>query len=106
MTTRRTFRRGEHLPPVLRSASQRRELVISLAVVAVLQVAIAAALCVAALQTYRMSRQGVPYIPGEIARVVPVFTLLGAVIAIFAATRTLRRLRAVQRSPIASEADP
>ena len=68
MTTRRTFRRGQRLPTVLRSNSQRRELVISLVIVAVLQVAIAAALIVSALQTYRMWRQGVPYIPGEIAR--------------------------------------
>ena len=105
MTTRRTFRRGQRLPTELRSASQRRELVISLAVVAVLQVAIAVALGVAAFQTYRMSRQGVPYIPGEIARVVPVFTLLGGLMAVFAASRTLRRIRAVQRSPLASDPD-
>lgn len=103
MTTRRTFRRGQRLPTVLRSAGQRRELLISLVIVAVLQVAIAAALIVSSLQTYRMWRQGVPYIPGEIARAVPVFILLGALIAVFAATRTLRRARAIQRAPIAPE---
>ena len=104
MTTRGTFRRGQRLPTVLGSESQRRELVVSLAIVTVLQVAIAAALVVSALQTYRMWRQGVPYIPGEIARVVPVFILLGALIAVFAATRTLRRVRAIQRAPIAPAA--
>ena len=105
MTTRRTFRRGQRLPTVLRSDSQRRELVISLAVVALLQLAIAVALGAAAFQTYRMSRQGVPYIPGEIARAVPVFTLLGAALAAFAALRTLRRVRAIRRAPLASDAD-
>jgi len=34
-----------------------------------------------------------------------VFIVMGAVIAIFAAIRTLRRVRAVQRSPIDSQAD-
>jgi len=105
MTTRHTFRRGQRHPTVLRSDSQRRELVISLSVVAVLQGAIAVALVVSALQTYRMWRQSVPYIPGQIARVVPVFIVMGAVIAIFAAIRTLRRVRAVQRSPIDSQPD-
>lgn len=105
MMTRRSFRRGEHHPTVLRTESQRRELVISLAVVALLQLAIAGALVVAALQTYRLSRQGVPYIPGEIARVVPVFTLLGALIAVFVASRTLRRIRGIRRAPITSDAD-
>lgn len=105
MTTRRTFRRGQRVPTLLASESQRRELVVSLAIVAVLQVAIAAALVVSALQTYRMWRQGVPYIPGEIARVVPVFIALGAAIAIFAALRTLRRIRGVRRSSLASDAD-
>jgi hypothetical protein len=104
MTTRGTFRRGQRLPTVLGNESQRRELVVSLAIVAALQVALAAALVVSALQTYRMWRQGVPYIPGEIARVVPVFILLGALIAVFAATRTLRRVRAIQRAPIAPAA--
>jgi hypothetical protein len=103
MTTRRTFRRGERLPTDLRSESQRRELVISLSIVAVLQVAIAAALVVAALQTYRMWRQGVSYIPGEIARVVPVFILLGALIALFVSVRTVRRIRAIRRTEITSE---
>jgi hypothetical protein len=100
MTKSRGFRRGQRLPTVLRSDSQRRELVVSLAIVALLQAAIAAALVVSALQTYRMWRQGVPYIPGEIARVVPVFILLGALVAVFAAARTTRRLRAVQHAPL------
>lgn len=105
MTTRQTYRRGQRHPTVLRSDSQRRELVISLSVVAVLQGAIALALVVSALQTYRMWRQSVPYIPGQIARVVPVFIVLGAVIATFAALRTLRRIRDIRRSPVASDAD-
>jgi len=105
MTTRRTFRRGQRLQTVLRSDAQRRELVISLSVVAILQLAIAAALVISALQTYRMWRQGVPYLGGEIARVVPVFIVLGAVIAMFAALRTLRRIRDIRRSPVASDAD-
>jgi cell division protein FtsX len=51
-----------------------------------------------------MWRQGVSYIPGEIARVVPVFILLGALIATFAALRTVRRIRDIRRSPLASDA--
>ena len=105
MTTRHTFRRGQRHPAVLRSDSQRRELVISLSVVAVLQGAIAVALVVSTLQTYRMWRQSVPYIPGQIARAVPVFIVMGAVIATFAALRTLRRIRDIRRSPLASDAD-
>ena len=105
MTTRRSFRRGQGHPTILRSESQRRELVISLAVVAILQVAIAVALVISALQTYRMWRQGVPYIPGQIARTVPVFIVLGAVIATFVAVRTIRRIRDIQRRPLESDAD-
>ncbi len=104
MTKRRTFRRGQRLPTVLRTDGQRRELVVSLAVVAVLQVAIAAALVVASLQTYRMWRQGVPYIPAEIARVVPAFALLGAVTAVFASVRTVRRIHALRRMEITPDA--
>jgi len=105
MTTRHTFRRGQRRPTVLRSDSQRRELVVSLSVVAVLQGAIAVALVVSALQTYRMWRQSVPYMPGQIARAVPVFIVLGAGIAIFAALRTLRRIRAIRRAPVAADTD-
>lgn len=105
MTTRRRVRRGNILPGAFRSARERRELVISHAIVLALQLAIAAALVVSALQTYSMWRQGVPYIPGEIARTVPVFLLLGAMMALFVASRSLRRLRTLQRTPVDATPD-
>lgn len=93
MTKRRSTRRGPGLPVTPRTGRERRELVVSFAIVAALQLAIAVALVVSALQTYRMWRQGVRYIPVEIARAVPVSLFVGALMALFAASRSVRRLR-------------
>ncbi|HKW13117.1 MAG TPA: hypothetical protein VJS69_01385 [Candidatus Krumholzibacteria bacterium] len=104
MTGRRSLHRRPGLPPAVRNTRERRELLISFGVVAALQLAIAVALTVSALQTYRMWRQGIPYIPGEVARAVPLFLVLGALAAVFAASRSLRRVRSIRQLPV--EADP
>ena len=106
MTGRRSFRRRPGLPPAVRSARERRELLISYGVVAALQLAIGAALTVSSLQTYRMWRQGIPYIPAEVARAVPLFLLLGALAAVFAASRSVRRVQAIRHLPVETGLEP
>ena len=100
MTPRRSIRQRSLPPAVPRSARERRELVVSFSIVAVLQLGIAVALGVSALQTYQMWHEGVPYIPRDVARVVPASFVAGALIALFAASRSLRRVRTIQRTPI------
>ena len=101
----RRFQRRESLPPAYRSARERRERVISLALVAGLQAAITVALVVASFQTYRMWRQGIAYVPGGIARAVPVSFGMGAIIAALATLRSLTRLRSAGRVPVDSGRD-
>lgn len=100
MTRRRSTRQGPGLPATPKTRRERRELLASFAIVAGLQLAIAVALVVCALQTYRMWHHGVPYIPREIARVVPVSLFLGALMALFAAGRSVRRLRTALHTPV------
>jgi uncharacterized protein (DUF983 family) len=102
MTTRRRLGLASRPPATLRSAREQRELMVSFSIVAVLQVAIAAALIVCAHQTYRMWQQGIAYIPENIARVVPASLVAGALIALFAASRSVRRVRSIQRATIES----
>ena len=64
MRSRRMRRGRDALPTVLRSVRERREYVASFGLVAGLQLAIAVALAISAVQTYRMWRQGVAYLPG------------------------------------------
>ena len=100
MTDRHRLGRGTLTPSTLRSERERRELTISFSIVAALQVAIAGALAICALQTYRMWKQGVSYLPGDVARSVPVFLLLGCLLALFAASRSMRRVRSIRRTPV------
>lgn len=92
--------RRQLLPRTVRSPGERREYLISFGLVALLQAGIAASLAVCAAQTYRMWRQGVAYLPSDIARVVPVLLLAGAAIAIVGTLRTLGRIRTVRRIPL------
>jgi len=100
MTRRRSIRRRSLLPATPRSTRERRELVVSFSIVALLQLGITVALVVSALQTYQMWREGVPYIPRDVARVVPASFLLGALLALFATSRSLRRVWTIHRAPI------
>ena len=102
MNTPRSFRSTKAVPPTIRNPRERRELLVSVSIVLALQLAIAAALLVAAFQTYRMWRHGVSYIPPAVARNVPLFFLLGVVIALFAASRSMRRARSIARASIES----
>ena len=101
MTNRRRFGSGTLTPSTLRSVRERRELVVSFSIVAALQVDIAGALAICGLQTYRMWHQGVAYLPGDVARTVPVFLLLGSLFALFAASRSIRRVRSIRGTPVA-----
>ena len=100
MTRRGLRRRSGALPSVLRSERERREYLIALGVVAVLQLAIAVSLAVSAAQTYRMWRQDVPYVPAEAQRMIPAALALGAAIALFGALRSLGRVRSMRRMPV------
>jgi hypothetical protein len=106
MTRRRDHRHRPGLPDTVRTPRERRELLVSHAIVAALQLGIAGALAVAAFQTYHMWRQGVPYIPGEIARMIPVFLALGAAGAMMAATRSIGRVRTILRLPLETPPEP
>ena len=68
--------------------------------IAVLQLAIALSLAVGAVQTYRMWQQSVPYLPGEVQRVVPIAFLVGAAIALAAGLRSVARMRSIRQLPI------
>jgi len=92
-------RRGQILPASVRSVEERRELLVAFGIVFALQLAIAVALGVSGLKTYRMWRQGVSYLPREIVRTVPVAFAGGAAIALFAALRTMARIRAIAGLP-------
>lgn len=99
--TRRGLRRRSGTPPsVLRSERERREYLIALGLVAVLQLAIAVSLAVSAAQTYRMWRQNVPYLPADAQRMIPAALALGAAIAFLAAIRSLGRVRSMRRMPV------
>jgi hypothetical protein len=100
MTPRRTFRRRVLLPSTVRNVRERRELVLSIGLVAGLQLAIAVTLAVSAVQTYHMWRQHVPYIPRDVARAVPAFFSMGAVVSFLVALRSLGRVRTLQRTPV------
>jgi hypothetical protein len=106
MRTRRSYHPRPGLPASVRTTRERQELLVSHGIVAVLQLGIAVALAVAAAQTYRMWRHGVPYIPASIARMVPVFLLLGVVMALLAASRSLRRVRTIHRLPLEAPREP
>ena len=100
MTRRAVRARRQMLPRTLRSSAERREYLVAFGLVALLQGAIAGALLVCAVQTYRMWRSQVPYVPEAVGRMVPLALLLGALIAVAATLRSLRHLRAVRRIPI------
>ena len=100
MTRRSVRAQRQMLPQTLRSPAERREYLVSFGLVALLQGAIAGALLVCALQTYRMWRSEVPYVPEPVGRVVPVALLLGALMAVAATLRSLRRIRTVRRIPV------
>jgi len=102
MTARRARGRRLPAPVTVRTLREKRELAVSYSIVAILQAAIAVTLAVAAAQTYRMWRQGLPYAPREVARTVPAFLVVGGVFAALLAGRTLRRARIVLRTPIDS----
>jgi hypothetical protein len=106
MTGRRSLQRRPGLPAFVRSPRERQELLVAHGIVAALQVAISVALAVSALQTYRMWRQGIPYLPGEIARTVPLFLSLGVLIALFAASRSLQRVRVIRQLPLEAPPEP
>jgi hypothetical protein len=78
---------------------------VSFSIVAVLQVAIAASLIVCALQTYHIRQQGVAFLTEPVARVVPLALVLGALMALFSAGRSLRRVQSVRRATIDSPPD-
>ena len=103
---RRLSRTGRHLARVYRSPGERREHLLAAGLVAGLQAAIAVTLGVCAAQTYRMWRQGVAYVPPEVARVVPVALALGAALATLATLRSLRTLRAIHRTPLETGQPP
>jgi predicted lysophospholipase L1 biosynthesis ABC-type transport system permease subunit len=100
MTRRSVRARRQMLPATLRSPAERREYLVAFGLVAVLQGAIGVALGVCALQTYRMWRNEVPYLPEPVGRVVPVALLLGAGLALAATLRTARTMRTVRRIPM------
>jgi predicted exporter len=106
MSGRRSLQRRPGLPAFVRSPRERQELLVAHGIVAALQLAIAAALAVSALQTYRMWRQGIPYIPGEIARTVPLFLSVGMLLALFAASRSVLRVRAIRQLPLEAPPEP
>jgi hypothetical protein len=106
MRRRRPIRPRSGLPDAVRSERERRELLVSHGIVALLQLGIAIALAVAAVQTYHMWRQDVPYIPREVARAVPWFLFLGTAMATLAAGRALRRVRVIQRLPLEAPPEP
>jgi hypothetical protein len=106
MARRRPHQPRSGFPDVVRSVRERQELLVSHGLVAVLQLGITGTLVVAALQTYRMWRQGVPYLPQATARMVPVLLSLGAAIAMLAATRSVRRVRTIQRLPLQPPPEP
>ena len=80
--------------------SPNTRIVLSIGLISVLQLAIAASLVVGAVQTYRMWRQSVPYLPGEVQRVVPVALLVGAMIALGAGLRSAAQMRSIRRLPV------
>lgn len=102
MSRRALAGRRQMMPRALRNSSERREYLVAFGMVAVLQGAIAVSLGVCALQTYRMWQHDVPYVPGEIGRVVPVLLGVGAVIALAGTLRSLGRIRALRRIPLDS----
>ena len=105
--SRRLPRARRHLPPrSYRSPGERREHLLSAGLVAGLQAAIVVALAVCAGQTYRMWRQGVAYLPAEIARLVPILLGLGAAVATAATLRSLRAARGIQRTPVETGRPP
>ena len=106
MRRRPPLRPRSGLPEGVRSLRERRELLVSHGIVALLQAGIAVALVVAALQTYRMWRQDVPYIPRDVARAVPWFLFLGAALASLTAFRAVRRVRIIQRLPLEVPPEP
>ena len=106
MRRRRPLRPRAGLPETVRSVRERQELLVAHGAVALLQAGIAAALVIAALQTYRLWRQDVPYIPREVARAVPGFLLLGAALAFLAALRAAHRVRTIRRLPLEAPPEP
>lgn len=100
MSPGRPFQRRSRAPGTLRSEREKREMVVAFGIVFVLQLAIAVTLVVAAVQTYRVWRQGVPYLPPDVARIIPVSLALGAAIALFASARTFGRVRTLRRSAV------
>jgi len=100
MTRRPRRRPGRLLPSVVRSERERREHLLSLGLIAAIQLAIAVSLAISAAQTYRMWRQGVPYLPVEVQRAVPAALALGALIAFLSGLRTYRGVRAVRKMPV------
>jgi hypothetical protein len=98
--SRRSIRRRQLLPATLRSPAERREYLIAFGLVVFLQAGITAALLVCAAQTYRMWKQGIPYVPGEVGRMIPLAMLGGAAIALVATLRSAGRIRALMRIPL------
>jgi hypothetical protein len=106
MTRRRDHRHRPGLPDTVRTPRERQELLVSHLIIAALQLGIAGALAVAAFQTYHMWRQGVPYIPGQIARMIPLSLMLGAAGALMAASRSIARVRTILRLPLETTPEP
>jgi hypothetical protein len=100
MSRRPLRRRGGWPPSIVRTPRERREYLAAFGMVAALQLAIAVSLSVAAAQTYRMWKNEVPYLPGEMRRVIPILLGLGGAVALLSALRTLGRLRALWRAPM------
>lgn len=105
MRQRPRARARQMLPEAFHSKRERREYALAIGIVAALQFAVTVALSISALQTYRMWRQGVAYLPGDLSRLVPLGFAGGALVALFACARTIRRLRRVQSMPLNADRD-
>ncbi len=107
MSRPRLSRTRRSLPPrFYRGPGERREYVLAAGLVAGLQGAIAVSLAICAAQTYRMWQHGVAYLPGEVARVVPVALVLGAAVAAAATLRSVRSVQALRRIPLEGRERP